>query len=341
MLVESFACYDHQPRFCAAAPSLSKWVHSARTCLKISLKSMAISIDVVVRTQADAARSRLLFRALDSIQNQQRVLARPVVVVNGSKVDPAVWGMLQQRKGILLHRVPEGSAGIAMAAGRQLVTAPYFAYLDDDDEFIANALAKPASWLDSHPECDVLITNGYFVAKDGSESELTDISAILRTCNPSLSLIEHGWLLQGAFICRAATVPAKMFEAQWSNMEWTRLAFEICGQMKRVNFMNEPTMRYYDTPGSLSKQARHHEAELRLMGEVKSDARFDSETQRAAGHKYLRILHNLSATYLRQGQWRHAWSCHLKSLRWPYIFRYLAFSRKLLWPVAFIGSQAP
>jgi len=51
---------------------------------------LMLSLDVVVRTLADSQRSGALFRALDSIQSQCAVSARPIVVVNGDRYDPQV-----------------------------------------------------------------------------------------------------------------------------------------------------------------------------------------------------------------------------------------------------------
>jgi len=301
---------------------------------------MSICIDIVVRTRADATRSKLLFRALDSIQDQRGIEARPIVVVNGSDVDPETWSALQKRKGIRLHREKVGSAALSMVAGRRLVEAAYFGFLDDDDDLIANTLHKPVTWLDSQANYDAIITNGYFAAPDGTVSPLNQFTDQSISKHPALMLVENGWLVPGAFVFRTSGVPYSMFNPSWSNMEWTRLAFELCGAKKRLHFMDIPTMRYHDTPGSLSKHVRHHEAELQLLGEVKQDARLEGEARRAAGYKYLRTLHNLSMAYRRQQQWRRAWACHLRSLQWPYTFKYLAFSRKLFLPAGLFGGQS-
>lgn len=293
---------------------------------------MTLSIDVVVRTQADASRSKLLFRALDSIQTQEGMHARPIVVANGPNVDDAVWAALTRRPGILLHREREGSAGLAMAVGRSLVTAPYFAFLDDDDELIPDSLSKPLNWIAAHGECDVVISNGYIVNSDGTRTELSRVADHARLEHPALGLLTDGWLMQGAFICRTATIPSEMLNLGWSNMEWTRLGFELCAEQKQLHFMDVPTMCYYDTPASLSKQTRHQEAQLKLMGQVRHDMRLDAETRRAASHKYLRVLHNLALEYWRQRRYVRAWLCHLGSLRPPYTFRYLLVTRKLFLP---------
>lgn len=295
--------------------------------------AMPPSIDIVVRTKADAARSSLLFRALDSIQGQRGVNARPIVVVNGTNVDAATLAVLETRPGIFLHREQQASAGLAMAVGRSQVTAPYFTFLDDDDELIPDSLCEPLSWIEEHDECDVLISNGYIVKPDGSRNELIHIAGHARLAHPALGLLTDGWLVPGAFICRSAAAPKRMLGAGWSNMEWTRLAFELCAEHKRLHFMDVPTVLYHDTAGSLSKQTRHQEAQLELMAQVRCDVRLDTETRRAAARKYLRTLHHLAIKYRTEGRYFRAWRYHLGSLRLPYTFRYLFVTRKLILPI--------
>ncbi|HJR14637.1 MAG TPA: glycosyltransferase family A protein [Rhodanobacteraceae bacterium] len=291
---------------------------------------MMLSLDVVVRTLADAQRSELLFRALDSIQNQQGISARPIVVVNGQMFDPATLAALQERPGILLHQEQQASMRVARAAGRNLVTAPFFSYLDDDDEVIAGSLLEPLRWLDSHPDCDVLINNGYFVRDGGVLSESTHLAN--HVDRPAMGLLNECWLSPGACIFRTASISADTLDADWNHLEWTHLAFELCAQRKRLHFMDVPTVRYYDTPGSMSKQVRHHEVALDLLRVVQQDTRLDPEVRQEADRKYLRTLHNLAMTYWQRGHYLRAWRCHLGSLRPPHTFKYLLFSRKLLWP---------
>lgn len=294
---------------------------------------LMLSLDVVVRTLADSQRSGALFRALDSIQSQCAVSARPIVVVNGDRYDPQTLSELQQRPGILLQRLPQASTAGALVEGRRLVTAPYFAYLDDDDILIPDSLLEPMEWLDDHADCDVLISNGYFV-KNGELSEFIHISDHIRIGQPALSLLDDGWLAPGTSIFRTRSIPQDMLDPHWDHMEWTNLAFEICAAKKRLHFMNVATALYYDTPRSLSKRTAHQEAALALMRSIRSDHRMSREVRRKADKMYHGLLHLLAAEYRRKANLRQAWRYHLASMRPPYTFDYLLFSRKLLWPVS-------
>ena len=292
-----------------------------------------LSLDVVVRTLGDAQRSALLFRALDSIQNQHGVSTRAIVVVNGDRYDTHTMAKLESRPGIVLHRLQEASMAGARAAGRRLVMADYFAYLDDDDVLIADSLPEPLEWLESHPDYDVFISNGYFVKEGGELSEFIHIADHIRIGQPALSLLDDGWLAPGTSVFRTKSIPQSMLDSRWGQMEWTRLAFELCVEKKRLHFMNVPTALYYDTPGSMSKSVEHLEALLELMRSVRSDSRMSREVRVKADKKYHNALHIFAARSAAKGELWRAWRYHFSSMRPPYTLDYLLFSRKLLWPM--------
>lgn len=289
-----------------------------------------LTIDVVVRTRADKFRSEMLFHALDSVQNQAGVSARPIVIVNGPDFDNATLAALAGRPGILLQQQHQASAALARAEGRRLVTAPYFSYLDDDDALIAGSLEEPLRWITAHPDCDALISNGYFVKEGSSLSELTHISDHIS--QPALSLLRENWLQPGAFIFRTGSIPSDLLTSTRSHMEWTRLAFELCATNKRIHFLDVPTVLYNDTPGSESKKLTYAEAALDLLQITRRDARLSSEVRRKANGKYFNTLHTLAVRYWQDGEYKRAWRCHFQSMRPPHTLKYLLFSRKLLWP---------
>lgn len=291
---------------------------------------MAIGLDVVVRTLADAQRTKQLFRALDSIQGQSGVRARPIVVVNGERYDPITVKSLKQRPGVVLHFLPQPSAGRARTVGQGLATAEFLSFLDDDDVFIEGALQKPLKWLVDHPQCEVLITNGYFVSQDGRLTESSHLADHLS--NPALSLLDENWLSPGASFFRTQSLQAERFKSELDHQEWTQLAFELCAEERRIDFMDVPTVLYYDTAGSMSKQPEHRRTELELLQQIRRDPRMRAAVRTKASRKYFNMLHILAMEYWQRGQYGRAWRYHLASMRPPHTFKYLLSSRKLLWP---------
>lgn len=297
-------------------------------------------IDVIVRTLAEPSRSESLFRALDSIQGQKYIQARPVIMVNGGRFNSAVIEALEKRSGIRLYRLNEASAGLACCEGRRQVTAPYFSYLDDDDLLIEDALVKPVNWLDDNPEFDGVINNGHFVKDNGARTELIHIASHVRIGQPALSLLDDSWLQPGAFVFRTERIPQGVFDPGWNHMEWTHLAYRLCAEHIHLHFMDIPTVLYRDTPGSMSKQLAHKEAELRLLKLIRSDSRMSAEVRRRASEKYRNTLHQLAMKSWQGGYASRAWRYHLASMQPPDTLKYLLFSRKLLWPGT-LGSKRP
>jgi hypothetical protein len=121
----------------------------------------AHEIDVIIRTTAERHRRAQLFRALDTIRNQAGVNATPIVVVNGDRFDADLVDELKAIDDIVFDYMAEGSLIGSRLRGRELVTAPFFTYLDDDDELVPDTLQYPAEWLATHTEHDAVINDIY------------------------------------------------------------------------------------------------------------------------------------------------------------------------------------
>jgi succinoglycan biosynthesis protein ExoO len=119
------------------------------------------TVSGILPTVATPDRTTCLTRALGSVLAQEGVRVDPIVVANGSDCDPVLLGTLARRRHIrLLHRDESGRA-CAISAGRDLVDAPYFAELDDDDWLLPGALATRAARLDADPAVDVVVSKGF------------------------------------------------------------------------------------------------------------------------------------------------------------------------------------
>lgn len=287
-------------------------------------------IDIVIRTLALEERQDGLLRALDSIQSQMHLAARPIVVVNGERYHPPLVEALRQRPGVLFHYMPQASAGRALAVGRALVTAPYFMFLDDDDALVESGLQQLAEHISSHADWDVIITNGY----DSTDGKLSPWvpDLLSHATHPARSLMAECWLSSGSGIFRTASISTRFLEINRDYHEWTYIAFLLMVEGKRVRFLDIPVVTYYHTKGSASKSFEYAEATVDLLEKMKSDSRVDGETRRLLERKYRNTLHCLALPYWRRGARLKAWRYHLRSMRPPFTLKYLLFSRKLLVP---------
>jgi hypothetical protein len=138
------------------------------------------------------------------------------------------------------------------------------------------------------------------------------------------------WLSPGASIFKTDAIQAGSLNVRRDHQEWTKIAFLLAMERKRIRFLDIPTVTYSDTEGSASKSFVHQEEALYLLGEMKADPRVDKETLAVMERKYRNTLHVLANQYWRRGKLRKAWQYHLRSLRPPFTLKYLLFSRKLL-----------
>jgi len=113
-------------------------------------------VSVILPTVAVASRAACLGRALQSVFAQESVRVDPIVVANGLDCDHDLLSALGRRRDIRLVRRREGGLAAAITAGRELVDAPYFAELDDDDFLLPGALAAREARMEADRSVDAV-----------------------------------------------------------------------------------------------------------------------------------------------------------------------------------------
>jgi glycosyltransferase involved in cell wall biosynthesis len=277
-----------------------------------------IIVSVILPTVAVASRAACLDRALESVLTQAGVRVDPIVVANGPDCDADLIDALLRRRDIRVLRRREAGLGAAIAAGREIVEAPYFTELDDDDLFLPGALAARVATMEADPTIDATVTSGYLRSARGDVLNVPGISRCAQ--DPLRAIIDRMWLTPGAGLFRSATIPATYFSGMPPHLEWTYLAVRLALE-RRMAFLDTPTFVYNaDTPDSLSK-SRELQAVLRMA--------LPPDVRRALRRKYVAALHGASVKDLEQGRKADAWKWHLRTLFHVYGWRYLAYTRHL------------
>ena len=286
----------------------------------------AIIVSVILPTVAVASRAACLDRALESVLTQAGVRVDPIVVANGPDCDRDLIDALLRRRDIRVLRRREAGLGAAIAAGREIVEAPYFAELDDDDLFLPGALAARVATMEADPTIDATVTSGYLRSARGDVLNVPGISRCAQ--DPLRAIIDRMWLTPGAGLFRSATIPATYFSGMPPHLEWTYLAVRLALE-RRMAFLDAPTFVYNaDTPDSLSKSREHV---LRQPGALQAVLRMalPPDVRRVLRRKYVAALHGASVKDLEQGRKADAWKWHLRTLFHVYGWRYLAYTRHL------------
>ena len=289
-----------------------------------------VAISVIIPTTCEAARWGSLQRAIRSLRDQRGVCVEVLVVVNGTRFDQTGYEQLRSMKGLrVLYREQGGLPG-ALRFGRTQVTTPYFAFLDDDDEYMPGALWHRSRPLAVDEGVDYVVSNGYRSDGESEQLVLESIGRIRR--DPLRALIAGNWLASCGGLFRSASVSIDFFDGTTSFLEWTLLAYKLAS-CRRGGFIDVATFRIHESPTSLSKSEAYKHAEVDVLRKI-LDLDLPDDVRRALRMKSGRANHRLSNHHLRAGNLGRAWRYHIASLFGPGGAGYLAYSRKLLpfWP---------
>lgn len=274
-------------------------------------------------------RGALLRRAVASVRCSSSRPVAIIVVVNGSRSDPAVVDWLRDQPDVQLEIVAQPSLPNALLRGRQLVATPYFSTLDDDDEYLGHAIDLRLGIM-QETGADVVVTNGF--RRGAGIDELSYPSLLGVPENPLEALFRMTWLHNGNALYRSDSVGPEFFANHHAYAEWTWLAYNLALTGKRIAVSEAPTFLYHDTPGSLSKSAVYRTAYLSLY-ERMLQANPPPAIIRHIRHRIQAEWHDQSWHALAEGRRLEALRCHVHSLAAGGL-RYFSFGRRLFpgWP---------
>jgi glycosyltransferase involved in cell wall biosynthesis len=284
-------------------------------------------VSVIIPTQALAARTVHLRRALESVLSQTGVRAAPIVVVNGTRRDDQLVHELEFDARVRTVHLDRASLPRAIRAGRELVDTPYFATLDDDDVLLPGALALRVRVLRAHPRCDMVITNGIIRDRAGERIHNADMAAVAKA--PLEALLEKNWLLAGAWLGHNDRIANDVFDGMPSCLECTYLAIQFATR-HRIAFADAPTLVVTaHSPDSVSDSweylLRQPDALRRIL-----DLPLPELVRRAYRLRVAEEYHSAADLLLRLGRRREAWRSHMQSIQEPGGWRYLPFTRHLV-----------
>lgn len=284
-------------------------------------------VTVIIPTIASKKKELLLKRAIDSIRCSSASSIQIIAVVNGPWADPGVCEWLHSMSDVQYERTAVGSLPKALLRGRELVTTPYFSFLDDDDEYLAGATDRKLAALENHPTATLVVSSGFRCIDEVDSPVMTQISAVL--ADPLRSLFDVNWLSSCNVLFRSASVHPEFFKDSHPYAEWTWLAYKLACSGAQIVAIDEPTFRIHDTPGSVSKSQSYHDAYQSLylrMLHCKPPKSIISIIKARLGADW----HDRSVRALARGDRRTAVVCHLRSMMLPTGFKYTSYTRHLL-----------
>lgn len=287
-------------------------------------------VDVIIPTTCVSQRWESLQRAIASVLSQRDAGVRVLVLVNGDRFDADRLAELRRRTDITVHYQKTGSLPLALQTGRTLVRSPFFAFLDDDDEYLEEALALRLQPLLDDPSLDFAVTSGLKNEGGADRVAIRRLDAARINAHPLRSLAVENWLASCGGLFRSSRIGVDYFDGVTKFYEWTLLAYKLALD-RRMVFIDRPTWRVHDSADSLSKSTEYRLAEVEVLREILAlglPADVHGELRRRIGAAH----HDLSEYALTCGRRVDAWKHHLMSLSHPGGLRYLSYSRHLVWP---------
>lgn len=295
------------------------------------MSSAQPAVDIIIPTMAVAARTSQLKRAIASIRNAASHTVRIIVVVNGGRNDRALTDWILDQDDVHCRFEATPSLPHALLSGRECVTAPFFATLDDDDEYLDGAIDLRLAAITKCKEAALVITNGYRRANGVDEIIYPDLAPV--TADPLTALFSASWLNSANALYRSSAVQVKDFCDHNAYAEWTWLAYKLALRGNRIGVVDQPSFRIHDTPGSLSKSDRYAPAYLPLFQRMLALAP-PAAVRRLIRRKMSAAWHDSSVRALAEHNKARAWTCHMRSLMLSGGMAYLPYTRRLLpgWP---------
>jgi glycosyltransferase involved in cell wall biosynthesis len=183
------------------------------------------SVTTIIPTMATRERAPALRRAVESIRRSSTEAVEIIVVVNGARSDAELCEWLRSQPDVHFEYVAQPSAPNAVLRGRELVRTPFFSTLDDDDEYLDGALDIRLAAIESAPDVDVVVTNGYLHCAGTDARYYDDLAQVPH--DPLASLFASNWLHNCNTLFRSATIGREYFADFHPFVEWTWLAFRL------------------------------------------------------------------------------------------------------------------
>ena len=283
-------------------------------------------VTIIIPTTCADKRCETLRRAVMSLSTQDTGCPSILIVANGPRANAAILKEFASHPQIEVFRLAESNLPRALAFGRSHVATPYFGFLDDDDEYLPDALRLRLQGLEGNSAAAVCATDGYDFT-DGRD-RIRNVIFPETQQDPLRGLLRANWLASCGGLFRSDLVPERFFDPVTKYFEWTLLAYKLAAS-RRLILLDTPTYRLYESSESLSRSEAYRLAEPEVLKQI-CLLDLPKDVQFALRQRVSRAYHSLSSYFLRDGRLREAWGFHARSLFQPSGWQYLSFTARLI-----------
>ena len=284
-------------------------------------------VTVIIPTTAEEKRFKSLKNAVSSIREASSKPTGITVVVNGQRFSGIVVEWIKSQSDINYIYSEKGSAPHAQLIGRQSVQTDFFCFLDDDDEFLPDAIDTRLEKIKENPGTGVVVTNGYTLKSGTKKIQYQNLEQLVNSGIDGL--LVSNWLGSCNHLMRTSIVSSSFFDDYHPYYEWTWLAFKICKAQVISKAINTPTFTYNDTENSASKSADYRGSFESLA--LKMLKNVDKKIQRKIiKSKLSDHYHRLSEEALNEKNYYMSIKMHGKSITIKPSLRYVAYTRHII-----------
>ena len=223
-------------------------------------------------------------RAVASVFSQGYADIEVIVVDDGStdnsKYRILAWQEKFASADLVLRYVYQENQGLGSAinTGLKQVTGSYLTLLDADDEYLPGAIEERAAYLQEHPECDVVRSNGWIIK--GDHRRLFVYSDAEKQCADVFTALLRGETNNWAGSYMIRTEPLFRFYPDrdiYTSRYGQNLQLLLpVTYHKSCGFIDKPMMNYIQQANSLSQTADSALAKKRSL-------------ENAAGYRDIRV----------------------------------------------------
>ncbi len=253
-------------------------------------------------------RASFITKAVDSILRQS-FNDYEVVVVDDGSTDTTRQALQQYGKRITV--VHQANSGVSAARNRGIGNAKgkWIAFLDSDDEWKENYLARQLEHIRSNPNVIAFITNAINIHPGGvSHTHFKNtilkrfgVRTFVRIKRPFRAIMNHPhWYLQAFVARRDALLGAGLFDSQLTIAEDLDLIARLSLEGP-FGFLNEVLVEIHRRTESISNLAAQRELEA-----MRASALFEVVYDKLSGDKRLRFFERLQLAKARSAneRWR-------------------------------------
>ena len=215
-----------------------------------------------------------------------------------------------KNNGIDLHYIykPNGGLASAISVGLKLVTGDYLIWADPDDLLLENSILFRVNYLNSHPECGIVRSNGYTYSENDLTTPISKVSKKWRynaTLNDYVKFVVP-WCC-GCYMVRMSAL---------DDVNPERLIYDSpCGQNIQMllpvvskypcHFIDEYLYGYVLYGNSHSRKARGYEYDSQHIDDMKDCVVSTLAILNGDYSKYILIHDTFNRSAHYQTAWRH------------------------------------